>query len=255
MKLASEELKANLFFLTSFLNKKFAYFLPNYQEAYSLIQAIFPNQPLVTSSFYAQFIPPEKQKLFQISTAGADFNLQSTFLPPQGVAILDHFAGNPAKIDDFQQPFIEDISLSLGSQWQGKNCGSFGHLTLLQLGPNLSLYFNPPNLQLAESVKKYLHFSKYPVLVLTKRFQLRQKIELILKKAGFFSLPANQLLPQVEKIGRFIQNLPTYRHKNYLSIHHLYLKEKGVKNKQLPLIHQFAQPFFTFLPYLGTKTK
>ncbi len=255
MKPASEEFKANLFFLTSFLNKKFAYFFPNYRQAYLLIQSLFSSKPLVISSYYSLFIPPKHQATFEILPAGADFNLQPFTPSSKGMPIMDHFSGNPAKVDGFQPPFIEDISLSLGSQWRGKNCGSFGWITLFQLGPNLSLYFNSPNLQPAGAVKKYLHFSKYPVLVLTKRFQLRQKIELILKKANFSSLPTNQLLPQIKKIGHFIQNLPNYRQQNYLSAHRFYLQEKEKTNKQLPFIHQFGQPFFTFLPYLETETE
>ncbi len=255
MKNISIEFQNNLFFLTSYLNKKFAYLLINYLQAYSLIHHLFPDSPLLLSQFYSQFIPHHflEQTSFKVLPTKEDFNLDPLNLSKDGLPILDHFAGNPGKITVYSPPFIEDISLSLGSQWQEKNIGSFGIITLLQLGPNLDLYFQELKINKAEKVKDYLNFLNYPVLLLTKRFQLRQKIEILLKKHPQWQSSLNlQTLNKIKKIGIIIHNLPHIRHQHYLQTRRFYLQFKKDPQKQLPLIHQLSQPLFLFLPYKST---
>ena len=235
-------INAQLRFFLDFINHKFAWILPGYTAVFNLIEKLFP-PPIYTSTLY----PPQHPTLHRIKP-DLSFNLNPNLMPPQSTIIIDHFAGNPANLDQVlsTKPYlIEDISFSLGSKWLSKNTGSFGLITLFQIGKNLDLFTQNPILQPINFPTTLTQKNNSPIILTTKRFQLAHQINLYLKHNPY-PPPTNPTLTLLQKIGRFIQNYPQQNNLNQLTIRRLYRQHK---NLNLPLIYPQSQPFFTFLPY------
>ncbi|NOY14634.1 MAG: hypothetical protein GXP43_00245 [bacterium] len=245
---SATETAGHLRFFLDFINHKFGWFLPSWSDLLKLIDHVAP-QPI-----YASWLCRPRYFLPNIKTLPIDagFNLDPDLIdsPPSSL-IIDHLAGNPANLDKIlaHKPFlIEDISLALGSKYQTKNLGSFAHLTVFQLGPNINLYFKPPKIKPVSFAQTLFHPIKYPVLITTKRFNLKEQISLYLKNQSISLAPPNRLLGYLKRVGQFIQNYPDYLNTNQIITRQLYRRYK--KDYSLPAILPKAQPFFTFLPFL-----
>ncbi len=236
---------SHLRFFLDFINHKFAWVFPNYQTTFQLLRHLLP------FPFYTNQLYPLKLSFFSPLPSDSSFNLDPNLAPLNQTLLIDHFAGNPAHLDHVLslKPFlIEDISLSLGSKWQNQNLGSFGLITLFQLGKNLDLFTQPPTLKTLDFSLNLLKLDSTPVILTTKRFQLFHQINLYLKNHPIPPPPLS-LLPLFKKIGHYIQNYPYTLNLNQLTIRRLYRQHKSLS---LPNIYPQALPFFTFLPYKKT---